>query len=475
MKLIKSDLNHLAKNLRTNQTNAEKLLWKYLKSKQLADTKFRRQQPIGNYIVDFISLDNKLVIELDGGQHAEDKNGDQERDRWFISQSFKVLRFWNNDVLQNIEGVFESIMEKISPSPNPSPQGRGNDEAGKVCMIAWEVTRSCNLNCVHCRAASKCGPYPGELSTEKCLKLIDEITAMSSPVIILTGGEPLLRPDIFDIASYGTNKGLRMVMATNGTLVDSATVKKMIQSGIKRVSISIDGKDAQSHDAFRQEKGAFAGAMAGIEALKNAGIEFQINTTITSVNLDQIKDILALTKNIGAVAHHIFLLVPTGRGKDLAGRAITAADYEETLMWFHQESMSCEIQLKATCAPHYFRIMHQNKNKGAEPKKKAGGHFHESTRGCLGGITFCFISHVGQVQPCGYLELDCGNVKKKSFAAIWEKSEVFRNLRDYSKYGGKCGRCEFIKVCGGCRARAYEVTGDYLAEEPLCLYQPKDY
>ena len=357
----------------------------------------------------------------------------------------------------------------ISPSPNHAPPERGD----KVRMIAWEVTRSCNLNCVHCRAAASCGPYPGELSTEKCLKLIDEIAAMSSPVIILTGGEPLLRPDIFEIASYGTNKGLRMVMATNGTLVTPAVARKMIESGIKRVSISIDGKDAQSHDAFRQEKGAFAGAMTGIDAMKEAGMEFQINTTITTANLKQIKDILELTKKLGAAAHHIFLLVPTGRGKDLAGQAITAADYEETLMWFHQESMSCEIQLKATCAPHYFRIMHQNRIKGVEPKKKAGGHFHESTRGCLGGISFCFISHVGQVQPCGYLELDCGNVQKQNFAEIWENSKVFRNLRDLSKYGGKCGKCEFIKVCGGCRARAYEATGNYLAEEPLCLYQPK--
>ena len=338
-------------------------------------------------------------------------------------------------------------------------------------MIAWEVTRSCNLNCIHCRAAANCGHYPGELSTKKCVQLIDEIAAMSSPVIILTGGEPLLRTDIFEIATYGTNKGLRMVMATNGTLVNSATAKQMISSGIKRVSISIDGKDAASHDAFRQEKGAFAGALAGIEALKVAGIEFQINTTITTANLNQINDIFELTKKLGAAAHHIFLLVPTGRGKDLANQAITAAEYEETLLWFHQESESCEIQLKATCAPHYFRILHQQKGKESEPKKKAGGHFHESTRGCLGGISFCFISHIGQVQPCGYLELNCGNVQKNSFSDIWANSEVFTNLRDLSKYGGKCGRCEFIKVCGGCRARAYEATGDYLAEEPLCLYQ----
>jgi len=340
-------------------------------------------------------------------------------------------------------------------------------------MIAWEVTRSCNLNCKHCRAASHLGPYPGELSTEKCLQVIDDIASMSRPVIILTGGEPLLRPDIFEIAAYGTGKGLRMVMATNGTLVDEGTVRRMIDSGIQRVSISIDGPDAESHDDFRAEPGAFVGAMRGIEVMKAAGMEFQINTTITTANLHQIRQIHDMALRIGAAAHHIFLLVPTGRGKDLARQAITAADYEETLMWFHDQSMTCEIQLKATCAPHYFRIMHQNRPRGEKPVKKAGGHFHESTRGCLGGITFCFISHVGQVQPCGYLELNCGNVQKQSFGEIWEKSEVFCNLRDYGKYGGKCGRCEFIKVCGGCRARAYEATGDYLSEEPLCLYEPK--
>ena len=361
----------------------------------------------------------------------------------------------------------------VSPRPYPeghaSHRGRGNP----VRMIAWEVTRSCNLNCVHCRAASHLGPYPGELSTGECLRLIDDIARFSQPVIILTGGEPLLRQDIFDLAAYGTQKSLRMVMATNGTLVDEAKVRKMIDSGIQRVSISIDGPDAQSHDALRQQPGAFAGALAGIAAMKAAGMEFQINTTITTANLHQIKAIHDLALRIGAAAHHIFLLVPTGRGRDLAEQAITAADYEETLRWFYRESLTCAIQLKATCAPHYFRVMHQNKRKGENPAKKVGGHFHESTRGCLGGISFCFISHVGQVQPCGYLELDCGNIRKQSFGEIWETSEVFRNLRDYESYKGKCGRCEFIKVCGGCRARAYEATGDYRAEEPLCLYQPR--
>ncbi|OPY86418.1 MAG: Antilisterial bacteriocin subtilosin biosynthesis protein AlbA [Smithella sp. PtaU1.Bin162] len=352
----------------------------------------------------------------------------------------------------------------------PSGHGLPNSD-NNLRMIAWEVTRRCNLNCLHCRAAAGCGPFGGELSTNECMGLLDAIVQAGNPVVIMTGGEPLLRPDIFDLAAAGTAKGLRMVMATNGTLVDTAVARQLIQSGIKRVSISVDGKDAAGHDALRGVPGAFAGAMAGINELKSAGMEFQINTTITADNIDQIKDILDLAVNIGAAAHHIFLLVPTGRGRNLASRTINAADYEKTLLWFHEQSLSCGIQLKATCAPHYFRIRHQQKDNNRETKKLRG-QFSEATRGCLGGISFCFISHTGIVQPCGYLELDCGNVRSEEFPVIWQNSEVFKNLRDPSKYDGKCGRCEFIKVCGGCRARAYEKTGDYLAEEPLCLYEP---
>lgn len=341
-----------------------------------------------------------------------------------------------------------------------------------VRMIAWEVTRRCNLDCLHCRAAAGCGPFTGELSTAESKKLIDDICRTASPVIILTGGEPLLRPDIYDLAAYGTARGLRMVMATNGTLVDAAVAKNLIRSGIGRVSISIDGKDAAAHDTLRGVPGAFAGAMKGIAALKGAGMEFQINTTVTADNLGEIKDILRLAVDVGAAAHHIFLLVPTGRGRKLASRTITAADYENTLMWFHEQSITCGIQLKATCAPHYFRILHQQKGRRSGTGKPQG-QFHESSRGCLGGISFCFISHQGIVQPCGYLEIACGDIRREDFPVIWKNSEVFGNLRDTGRYKGKCGRCRFVKVCGGCRARAYEATGDYLAEEPLCLYEPE--
>ncbi|MDD5170346.1 MAG: SPASM domain-containing protein, partial [Syntrophales bacterium] len=278
------------------------------------------------------------------------------------------------------------------------------------------------------------------------------------------------------IAAYGNEKGLRMVMATNGTLVTEAMAKQMIASGIRRVSISIDGAAAESHDRFRRVPGAFAGSMGGIEAMKRAGMEFQINTTITRDNLDQIREIHEMALRIGAAAHHIFLLVPTGRGKEMAGQAISPEAYEETLEWFYEQSLTCPIQLKATCAPHYYRILRQKAKGGVkkEDSGKAAGHpLNAMTRGCLGGSSFCFISHTGQVQPCGYLEMDCGQVKERGFREIWETSEEFLKLRDLSLYRGKCGRCEFIRVCGGCRARAYEVTGDFLAEEPFCIYEPK--
>ncbi len=340
-------------------------------------------------------------------------------------------------------------------------------------MVAWEVTRSCNLACIHCRASAKHGSYAGELTTDEALHLMDEIAAVSKPVIILTGGEPLLRPDIFDIAAYGDRKGLRMVLATNGTLVTEHIAGNMLRAGIKRVSISIDGLNAEMHDAFRMAAGAFEGALAGTEAMKKAGMEFQINTTITKANLNQLPGIMDLAVRLGAAAHHIFLLVPAGRGKEMAEQAISPADYEKTLNWFYEKSLNCPIQLKATCAPHYYRILKQRTQGKGGREEGPGDPLHAMTRGCLGGSSFCFISHTGQVQPCGYLEVDCGQIKEERFRDIWNSSPIFADLRDLNKYKGKCGYCKFIKVCGGCRARAYEITGDYLAQEPFCIYEPK--
>jgi heme b synthase len=353
-------------------------------------------------------------------------------------------------------------------------KGKPAEVVPALRMIAWEVTRSCNLNCVHCRAAAQRGPYPGELSTEESLRLIDEIVSFSRPVIILTGGEPLLRKDIFDLASYGTGRGLRMTIAPNGTLLDAENAARLKACGIQRASISLDGATEESHDRFRQVRGAFVGALRGIQVLKEAGLEFQINTTVTRKNTQELPRILDLAVSLGAVAHHIFLLVPTGRGKELKGEQMEGSEYEKVLHWFYDQGEKVPLQLKATCAPHYYRILRQ---RAREEGKKVTSQTHgldAVTRGCLGGVGFLFISHRGDVQPCGYLEALSGNVRQQNLREIWESSPVFLQLRDFASLKGRCGRCEYVRVCGGCRARAFERYSDFMSEEPLCLYQPKE-
>ena len=302
--------------------------------------------------------------------------------------------------------------------------------------------------------------------------MLDEMAAVAKPIVILTGGEPLLREDIWDIASHGTEIGLRMVMATNGTLITPATVEMMKSSGIKRVSISLDGASAATHDVFRKVKGAFEGALAGIEKLKKGGVEFQINTTVTKNNIGEIQELLDLAIRLGAAAHHLFLLVPTGRAKEMVDQEIDAREYERLLRWFYRKGREVPIHIKATCAPHYYRILRQEAHLRGEKVDFETYGLDAVTRGCLGGTSFCFISHVGIVQPCGYLELKCGDLKERSFGEIWNGSDVFKRLRDFSAYKGKCGVCEYLRFCGGCRARAFESTGDYMAEEPLCMHRP---
>jgi heme b synthase len=372
------------------------------------------------------------------------------------------------------------------PLPDPAGRtanpGRSHAHVGATAenaavaaprVIAWEVTRSCNLSCLHCRASAEERRYEGELSTRECFAFLDQVATFAAPIVILTGGEPLLRPDIFDIAAYGAAKGFRMTMAPNGTLITPENARRMVDVGIQRISVSLDGATAASHDAFRQVPGAFAGAIRGIGCAREAGLEFQINTSITRQNLAELPAIQELAVKLGAVAHHIFLLVPTGRGRDLAEQTIDAAEYERTLHWFYEQKDQVPLQLKATCAPHYYRILRQRaKSEGKTVDRKTFG-LDAVTRGCLGGIGFCFVSHVGEVQPCGYLEIPCGNLRSKPFREIWESSPVFTALRNPELYEGKCGRCEYLRVCGGCRARAFESTGNYLAPEPLCLHQPR--
>ncbi len=339
-------------------------------------------------------------------------------------------------------------------------------------LVAWELTRRCNLNCLHCRGASGFYDMDGP-SRERCIEILNQIRKVGTPVVILTGGEPLLRHDIFDIAGYGTKIGLRMVLATNGTLLDTKIVEKIKKSGIKRVSVSIDSSNEEIHDKFRNTKGAFRAAIRGISTLKNEGMEFQINTTVTKYNVHQIEEIMDMAIEMGAVAHHIFLLVPTGRGKGLKDKEIDREEYERLLLWLYDRRDKVPIHIKPTCAPQYYRILRQEAYKRGERVDFKRYGLDAVTKGCLGGISFAFISSDEIIQPCGYLEINCGDLKKQSFDQIWNESEVFKRLRNFSLYKGKCGRCEYIRFCGGCRARAYEETGDYLEEEPLCIYEPQ--
>jgi len=359
-----------------------------------------------------------------------------------------------------------------SPQAHPGGPPAKDDAAAPLRLVAWETTRNCNLACKHCRASAHNGPFAGELDTAAAFRLLDQIAEVGQPIVILTGGEPLLRPDIFEIARYGTDKGLRMVMAPNGTLITAAYAKRMAESGIQRISVSLDGATAAKHDDFRGVPGAFEGALRGITRAKEAGIAFQINTTISKLNLAEIPKIQQLAVDLGAVAHHIFLLVPTGRGKYIIDQEITAQEYEATLNWFYDQRDKTPLQLKATCAPHYYRILRQRAREEGRRVTFESHGLAAATRGCLGGTGFCVISHRGVVQPCGFLQVDSGNVTQTSFADIWRGSKVFLALRNYDDLKGKCGECEYKRVCGGCRARAYESIGDFMAEEPLCSYQP---
>ena len=340
-------------------------------------------------------------------------------------------------------------------------------------IIAWEITRSCNLACAHCRAAAHCEPYPGELSLDECKRVMDDIASITDPILILTGGEPLMRDDIWDIIDYAHEKGLHPVIGTNGTLIDDECARKIAEHGIPRVSVSLDFPDAAGQDAFRGKQGAFEETIAGMRNLRKHGVGVQVNTTITKMNNHLVDQMHDLALNEDAAAFHPFLLVPTGRGEDLVDVELTPDEYEEVLTWAYHCQKTSPMHFKPTDAPQYYRIIRQLCAQEGREVSPATYGMEAMTRGCLGGVTFAFISHVGDVQPCGYFDMQLGNVLETPFSQIWETSPVFDDLRHYDRLEGKCGLCEYKGVCGGCRARALAATGDYLAEEPYCAYVPR--
>jgi radical SAM protein with 4Fe4S-binding SPASM domain len=383
-------------------------------------------------------------------------------------------------------------------------------------LLFWETTAGCNLECIHCRRLDVSKQLmQNDLSTEQSFAFLRNLSSYVKPILVLSGGEPLFRPDIFDIAKYASNEcGLTVALATNGTLIDETVARKIVDSGIQRVAISIDGADETTHDNFRKQQGSLAAALRGFHNLKKLGMSLQINCTVTKHNAHQIGTLYDKAVAMGADALHLFMLVPVGCGVQIAeSNMLPAEEYERVLNWMYDQSKLGEIHLKATCAPHYFRVMKQRQvddrrnakvdgigvsvaetTPAAHPHAQAHAHarghgaapaggpprgMHPQgmaamTKGCLAGSAICFVSHTGEVFPCGYLPVSAGNVRQQTFQDIWENSVVFNRLRDDSQLEGKCGVCEFKRVCMGCRARAfYDADGDYMAEEPYCVYEPK--
>lgn len=323
-------------------------------------------------------------------------------------------------------------------------------------IISWNTTNACNLSCKHCYRDAG-ARADEELSTTEGLCLIDGIAGAGFKIMIFSGGEPLMREDIHQLIRHAVKRGLRPVLGTNGTLISRRLAADLKNSGAAAVGISLDSINADKHDHFRGCPGAWQRAVEGIAACREAGLPFQVHTTVVNRNSDEIGNITELAIKAGAVAHHLFFLVPTGRGVDIENETLRADRYETLLREIMQNQRRISIELKPTCAPQFMRIVSQL------------GISTRFSRGCLAGTAYCIINPIGNVQPCAYLDVSAGNVRERPFSEIWRDSPVFNRLRTM-EYSGNCGPCRFRKICGGCRARALYYYGDYMAGEPWCSY-----
>ncbi|MDD4888598.1 MAG: radical SAM protein [Phycisphaerae bacterium] len=355
--------------------------------------------------------------------------------------------------------------------------GHPHSQAGSryaLRLVFWESTAGCNLQCRHCRRLDvSLELSKSDLTTEQAKRMIAAVREVGEPIFVFSGGEPLIRPDIYELAQFAHEKGLPTALATNGTLIDAAVAAKIRDAHIRRVSVSLDGADEETHDYLRCQPGCFAAACAGLNHLRAAGVSTQINCTVARHNVDQLDRVYQLALDLGVEALHLFMLVPVGCGADLPATDMLSADrYEQVLNWLYDRSREEKLFVKATCAPHYYRIARQRSRADGRPLNVSTHGMSAMTRGCLAGTSVCFISHTGDVFPCGYLPVSCGNVNELPFMTIWNDSSVFARLRDTGQLGGKCGVCEYSKVCSGCRARAHFAGGDYMGEEPYCAYVP---
>ena len=327
-------------------------------------------------------------------------------------------------------------------------------------IMSWNTTNKCNMFCDHCYRESG-EAASGELDTAQAKKLIEEVAKAGFKIMIFSGGEPMTRPDIFELIAHAKSKGLRPVLGSNGSLITVDAAMKLKEAGLMGAGISLDSLDAGKHDALRKLDGAWEMAVQGMKNCLDAGLRVQIHTTVMDWNQQEVEAITDFAVELGASAHHIFFLVPTGRGEKIVDQALKRDDYEKLLVRIMKKAQTVPIEIKPTCAPPFMRVAEQL------------GMEQRFTKGCLAGTSYCIISPKGDVQPCAYMKMAIGNVKETPFDQIWADSPVFKTLRTLD-YSGLCGQCGYKHKCGGCRARAaYYHEGDYMSEDPLCILQEK--
>ncbi|MGA8043482.1 MAG: TIGR04053 family radical SAM/SPASM domain-containing protein [Terracidiphilus sp.] len=384
-------------------------------------------------------------------------------------------------------------MQPMQPMHNiPARSGLNYDETPFLAI--WEVTQSCDLACKHCRAAAQPIAHPDQLSTAEGKALIDQIAAMQIPIFVFTGGDPLKRPDLYELIRYSAEKGVKVAVTPSATpLLTREAIFKMKEAGVVRLGISLDGSSPEIHDKFRGLPGAWARTVQAVEWANEAGIPIQVHTTISRHNAHDLDHLCALFEKLAIVMWNVFFLVPVGRGQ--LGDLLSGEEFEQVFGKIYELSQRVSFQIKTTEAMHYRRYLLQH---NLEERKMGHGHGHPhgaspeyepgapttdgktramgwATRRVNDGKGFMFISHVGNVYPSGFLPIHAGNVRETPLAEIYREAPIFKALRDTSRLEGKCGACEYKEICGGSRARAYALTGDPLAQEPCCIYQPRNW
>ena len=337
-------------------------------------------------------------------------------------------------------------------------------------LVIWEVTQACDLACDHCREEVNPASDPGELSTQEGMQLLEEIKSFGNPLMVFTGGDPLKRPDLYELIRHSVGVGLRTNVTPSATpLLTRQAIDRFQECGISRMAISLDGPDAASHDRLRGAAGTFEAAMRALRHARDIGLDTQIQTTVTRWNMNRLGEIAELAADVRTRLWSLFFLVVTGRAR--LDDDLTAAEYEEVFDFLGRIADVAPFEVKTTEAMHYRRFLAQKAHHSGGPGTP-GSRTAFRTAGVSDGRGFVFVSHTGEIYPSGFLPVSAGNVRTDRLTNVYRNSGLFRMLRDPGRREGKCGRCDFVKICGGSRARAYALTGNYLAEDPRCIYEP---